>query len=88
MDRAFDSERLSLTDAAPALSPSQVEHHLFPGLNHEHLPTIAPVVRDTCDEFGVPYHAFASWSAIASEFTQHLRNLGEEVATAPHAKAE
>ena len=80
MDRAFDSERLSLTDAAPApsapLSPSQVEHHLFPGLNHEHLPAIAPIVRRTCAEYGVPYNAFGSWAVLRREFCDHLEQLG------------
>lgn len=63
----------------------QVEHHLFPGINHEHLPMISPVVRATCTEFGVPYNAFASWTAIADEFRQHLRNLGD---VPQHAKLE
>ena len=55
----------------------QVEHHLFPGINHEHLPTISPIVRATCNEFGVPYHSFDSWVAIAGEFRSHLRSLGQ-----------
>jgi hypothetical protein len=63
----------------------QVEHHLFPGINHEHLPMISPIVRATCTEFGVPYNAFASWTAIADEFRQHLRNLGD---VPQHAKLE
>ncbi len=33
----------------------QIEHHLFPKLCHVHLPFIAPIVRDTCAEFGVRY---------------------------------
>lgn len=54
----------------------QVEHHLFPGINHEHLPAIAPAVEATCAEFGVPYNSFDSWSAVATDFCAHLRELG------------
>lgn len=54
----------------------QIEHHLFPGMNHTHLPKISPIVRQTCKEFGVPYQAFPSfWSAIYSYYT-HLKKLG------------
>jgi len=35
----------------------QIEHHLFPGMSHIHLPRIAPIVRQTCEEFNVPYAA-------------------------------
>ena len=40
----------------------QIEHHLFPGLNHCHLHHIAPVVRETCEEFGVDYKCYDTWS--------------------------
>ena len=33
----------------------QVEHHLFPSISHIHYPKIAPIVRKTAEEFGVPY---------------------------------
>jgi len=53
----------------------QIEHHLFPGLNHEHLPLIAPVVRATCREFGVHYKEFATLGHILSETAGYLRGL-------------
>ena len=37
------------------LSHLQVVHHLFPGVCHTHYPAIAPIVQDTCKEFGIPY---------------------------------
>lgn len=40
----------------------QIEHHLFPGLNHCHLHHIAPVVRATCEEYGVCYKSYKTWS--------------------------
>jgi linoleoyl-CoA desaturase len=33
----------------------QVEHHLFPRICHVHYPAIAPIVKKTAEEFGVPY---------------------------------
>ncbi len=33
----------------------QVEHHLFPAISHIHYPKIAPIVKRTAEEFGVPY---------------------------------
>jgi fatty acid desaturase len=39
----------------------QIEHHLFPGLNHCHLWRIAPVVQATCEEYGVKYKSWDSW---------------------------
>jgi linoleoyl-CoA desaturase len=54
----------------------QIEHHLFPGMNHTHLPSISPIVRQTCKEFGVPYKNFPSfWAAIYSYYS-HLKTLG------------
>jgi fatty acid desaturase/predicted heme/steroid binding protein len=54
----------------------QIEHHLFPGINHMHLPLISPIVQETCKEFGVQYKAFPSfWSAVYSYYS-HLKALG------------
>ena len=36
----------------------QVVHHLFPNVCHTHYPAIAPIVLDTCREFGIPYIVF------------------------------
>ena len=38
----------------------QIEHHLFPTVYHRYLPLIAPIVRQTADEFGIPYVHFES----------------------------
>jgi linoleoyl-CoA desaturase len=34
----------------------QVEHHLFPGVHYSHYPALSKIVRQTCREFGLPYH--------------------------------
>lgn len=31
-------------------------HHLFPGINQYYYPAIAPIVKETCKEYGVPYN--------------------------------
>jgi delta11-fatty-acid desaturase len=33
----------------------QIEHHLFPGINHEYLPELAPKVQVICNKYGVKY---------------------------------
>ena len=53
----------------------QVEHHLFPQICHVHYPKIAPIVRQTAYEFGVPYMNNPSFlSAIRSHLKLLERN--------------
>jgi fatty acid desaturase len=33
----------------------QIEHHLFPGVNHEHLPHIKPIVTRLCKKVRCDY---------------------------------
>lgn len=50
----------------------QVEHHLFPRICHVHYPEIAPIVKQTAEEFGIPYLENKSfWEA----FRSHVRTL-------------
>ena len=53
----------------------QIEHHLFPGLNHTHLHIIGPSVRKTCEEFGVPYKTYETWSDLFKATLQWLDAL-------------
>jgi len=34
----------------------QIEHHLFPGIHYRFYQEIAPIVKKTCEEFGIPYN--------------------------------
>jgi len=54
----------------------QIEHHLFPRVNHCHYPLIAPVVRQFCEEKGIPYVHFASISENVSSTARHLFDMG------------
>jgi linoleoyl-CoA desaturase len=54
----------------------QIEHHLFPRICHVHYSAIAPLVEQTCQEFGVSYKANETFrDAIKSHF-RWLRKMG------------
>lgn len=59
----------------------QIEHHLFPSLNHTHYKTIRQIVLDTAGEFGLPYHHFESYGAALRSHYRHLRRLSEKPAS-------
>lgn len=50
----------------------QVEHHLFPNICHVHYSNIAPIVRQTARDFGIPYHEKKTFMAA---FISHLKML-------------
>jgi linoleoyl-CoA desaturase len=56
----------------------QVEHHLFPTLHPYLLPKVAPIVRATCREYGVPYHDYATFSSIWMTQRAYVNGLGRE----------
>jgi len=54
----------------------QIEHHLFPNISHIHYPKIAEIVKQTAEEFKLPYYEYPSMtSALISHFN-HLKQLG------------
>ena len=53
----------------------QIEHHLFPQVCHIHYRAISPLVRETCQEFGIRYNVHPSFmSGLASHY-RWLRRL-------------
>lgn len=45
----------------------QIEHHLFPRINHCHYPAIAPIVRRFCEKHDINYVHYSSvWSNFVS----------------------
>jgi len=55
----------------------QVIHHLFPTVSQSYLPTIAPIVVQTCKEYGVHYHLLPNfWGAFKSHI-EYLRIMGQ-----------
>lgn len=68
----------------------QIEHHLFPTISYSRLNEIVPIVRKTCEEFGVPYFYYpTAWSALVAHY-RFLRTMGrpvEEAAPSPELAA-
>lgn len=55
----------------------QIEHHLFPNICHIHYRKLAPIVRDTALESGLPYHVQTSFAAAIRNHLRMLRMLGK-----------
>ena len=56
----------------------QVEHHLFPRISHVHYPEISKIIKNACQEFGVPYIDYPKMRmAVASHIT-HLKSLSRK----------
>jgi linoleoyl-CoA desaturase len=54
----------------------QIEHHLFSRICHVNYPVLAPVVEQTCREFGVPYRYNVTFLAALRSHYRWLRALG------------
>ncbi|MGE5506178.1 MAG: fatty acid desaturase family protein [Actinomycetota bacterium] len=52
------------------------EHHLFPLICHINYPHIAPLVEQTCREFGLPYNSYPSFAAGIVAHYRWLRRMG------------
>ena len=60
----------------------QIEHHLFPQISHVHFSKIAPIVKKTAEEFGIPYRAKTTYMQALALHTKMLRDLGRPVPAA------
>ena len=61
----------------------QIEHHLFPDICSIHYTALAPIVKQTAEEFGVPYYEAPNFlSAIASHI-RFLRRIGRDAEYRP-----
>ena len=54
----------------------QVEHHLFPTINHVHYPKIAEIVRNTANEFKLPYNEYKTTIGAIKGHFKHLKYMG------------
>lgn len=54
----------------------QVEHHLFPTINHVHYPKIAQIVRNTAAEFKLPYNEYRTTVQALQGHFRHLKMMG------------
>ena len=55
----------------------QIEHHLFPHICHVHYSDLAPIVKETAKEFGLPYRDDTSFMGAIRLHTAQLRQLGQ-----------
>ncbi len=51
----------------------QVEHHLFPHICHVRYPQLAPIVKQTCEEFGFKYLVYDTWTEALASHWRALR---------------
>ena len=55
----------------------QVEHHLFPNICHVHYKRLSKIVRETAEEFGVPYNTHSTFFEAIRYHNRMLRTLGK-----------
>jgi fatty acid desaturase/predicted heme/steroid binding protein len=56
----------------------QTEHHLFPTVSQYLYPEIAPIVQQTCKEFGVRYNYIGTFGQALQGHVDHLREMGQK----------
>ncbi len=54
----------------------QIEHHLFPHISHVHYRRLAPIVKKTTEEFGIPYYSYPTFFSALQGHSTMLRKLG------------
>jgi linoleoyl-CoA desaturase len=54
----------------------QIEHHLLPHICHLNYPQLAPIVKATCEEFGIRYTCYDTWREAFACHLSELRLLG------------
>jgi linoleoyl-CoA desaturase len=55
----------------------QIEHHLFPNVCHVHYRDIAGIVRQTANDFGLPYNSSGTFLDALASHTRLLKQLGK-----------
>ena len=53
----------------------QIEHHLFPSVNHCHLPGLSKGVKRICEKHGVPYHHAAGYRDALRRHISHTLEM-------------
>jgi linoleoyl-CoA desaturase len=56
----------------------QIEHHLFPNICHMHYRKIAPIVKETAKEFGLPYNEKKTFLDAFISHVKMLKELGRK----------
>lgn len=56
----------------------QIEHHIFHKISHVHYPVISKIIKQTCEEFGKPYHVNTSFFKALSSHFQFLYKMSKK----------
>lgn len=54
----------------------QIEHHLFPQVCHVHYPALSRIVKQTAQEFNLPYHVLPTFASAIAAHARALYVLG------------
>jgi linoleoyl-CoA desaturase len=54
----------------------QIEHHLFPGINHIHYSRMSPVVKEMCKKFGIVYNEKPTIAIALKSHFNYLKSIG------------
>jgi linoleoyl-CoA desaturase len=65
----------------------QVEHHLFPNICHVHYRNISSIVKNTAEEFGLPYKNEPTFIGALVSHAKLLKQLGERPELQPQPVA-
>ena len=56
----------------------QIEHHLFPNVNHCHLRDIQPIVKNLCKKYDIPYRHNSGYKEAVIGVYNHLCEMGKK----------
>jgi linoleoyl-CoA desaturase len=65
----------------------QIEHHLFPNICHVHYSKISQIVKETANEFDLPYKNVRTFVGALSRHARLLKDLGRRPAVLVSAKS-
>ncbi len=54
----------------------QVEHHIFPNISHVHYTKISKIVRETAQEFNLPYNEYKTTRKAIKAHFRYLKQMG------------
>jgi len=66
----------------------QIEHHLFPGVNHEHLPKLVPIVKRLCEKHGIRYVCEPDYTAALVKYIDVIKQNTEKYGRGTFEKYE
>lgn len=55
----------------------QIEHHLFPNICHVHYRNISKIVKETAEEYNLPYYSKKTFAGAVSSHVKLLHKLGQ-----------